>query len=81
MNHGNTETLENYTSARGTELPPPFLNILFTYLFSKNLLYFFISLSLISLVRVHIHTTLCRASKRNFARRNKTASKWDPRDL
>ena len=44
--------------ARGTELPSPFCNLLLTYLFSKEFLFYFISLSFIYRVRVHIYTIL-----------------------
>jgi hypothetical protein len=45
----------NLAGARGTELPPPFFNLLFTYnLFSIKFLYYFISFSLIGRVRFHI---------------------------
>ena len=41
------EIVVKHTDARSTELPPPFFNFLFTYLFSKTFLYYFISFLLI----------------------------------
>jgi len=44
MNHGNTETLENYTSARGTELPPPFSKLfVYIFIFKTSSLFFHLS--------------------------------------
>ena len=41
------EIVVKHTDAGGTELPPPFFNFLFTYLFSITFLYYFISFLLI----------------------------------